>query len=112
MVQRALSHRRTGNRTLEIDVASAATAPTTPSYITIPIRIPSVRGRSESSLPLSRHHLARRSDSVSTTTSSVSSSYKEAGRYLNREQMGESAILDDEFVKREGGMGPEAEGRC
>ncbi|KAK4179572.1 hypothetical protein QBC36DRAFT_322262 [Triangularia setosa] len=112
MVQRALSHRRSSNRSLEIDVNSASTIPTTPrtaSYITIPIRISSFRNRSDSTLPLSRHHLARRSDSVSTTTSSASSSYKET-RYLNHEYMGESAILDDEFVKREGGMGPEAEG--
>ncbi|KAK0668414.1 hypothetical protein QBC41DRAFT_393890 [Cercophora samala] len=106
MVQQALSHRRSSNRTLEIDVSSAAAVPTTSgstaSYVTIPIRISSVRGRSESTLPLSRHHLSRRSDSVSTTTSSASSSYKET-RYLNREHMGESAIVDDEFVKREGG---------
>ncbi|KAK0736689.1 hypothetical protein B0T21DRAFT_411838 [Apiosordaria backusii] len=112
MVQRALSHRRSSNRSFEIDVNSASAVPTTPgtaSYITIPIRIPSVRNRRESTLPLSRHHLARRSDSISTTTSSASSSYKET-RYLNREHIGESAIIDDEFVKKEGGMSPEAEG--
>lgn len=106
MVQRALSHRRSSNRTLEIDVSSAAAVPTTTpgstaSYVTIPIRVSSVRGRSESTLPLSRHHLSRRSDSVSTTTSSVSSSYRET-RYLNRENMMEEAVVDDEVVKREG----------
>ncbi|KAK4124067.1 hypothetical protein N657DRAFT_644258 [Parathielavia appendiculata] len=75
MVQRALSHRR-GARTLEVDTTPTAAGPSTPPYVTIPVIVrtgSTTAGRRES-LPLSRHHMLRRSSSVSGRSTAASSS--------------------------------------
>jgi hypothetical protein len=80
MVQRALSHRR-GTRALELDTTTTTASPSTP-YVTIPVIVrtgssTNTAGRRES-LPFSRHHLMRRSSSVSSR-STVSSSSSSSG---------------------------------
>ncbi|KAH6649526.1 hypothetical protein F5144DRAFT_588220 [Chaetomium tenue] len=103
MVRRALSHRRGSNLKLEVDTAS--TAASTPTYVSIPVIVRTGTARRES-LPLSRHHLMRRSSSVSSRSTASSSSFAgSSGSSSNRGADlydGGSVIVDDIDEELEG----------
>ncbi|KAK3290181.1 uncharacterized protein B0H64DRAFT_64499 [Chaetomium fimeti] len=98
MVRRALSHRRGSNLKLEVDTAS--TAASTPTYVSIPVIVRTSTGRRES-LPHSRHHLLRRSSSVSSR-STMSSGYGGSSSRGTDLYDGGSVIVDDIDEELEG----------
>jgi hypothetical protein len=101
MVRRALSHRRGSNLKLEVDTAS--TDASTPTYVNIPIIVRTGTTRRES-LPLSRHHLLRRSSSVSSRSTASTSSFagsSSSGRGTDLYDGG-SVIVDDIDEELEG----------
>lgn len=102
MVRRALSHRRGSN--LKLDVDTASTAASTPTYVSIPVVVRTGTARRES-LPLSRHHLMRRSSSVSSRSTASSSSFAGSSSSSNRGADlydGGSVIVDDIDEELEG----------
>ncbi|KAH6614667.1 hypothetical protein B0J18DRAFT_413782 [Chaetomium sp. MPI-SDFR-AT-0129] len=138
MVQRALSHRRNSNRTLSVSISNTAhplsnnnnsttTTPSTSHTVqttnTLPIIVrtgPSGahtniagNGRRESGLPLSRHHLMRRSSTASSgSSSSATSSVGGVGVGLRGrkmgdagEEVGEEVIVEDVDEEEGEGLG-------
>ncbi|KAK4146691.1 uncharacterized protein C8A04DRAFT_25617 [Dichotomopilus funicola] len=143
MVQRALSHRRNSNRTLSVSISntthplsnnnnnnSTTTTPSTSHTVqttnTLPIIVrtgPSGahtniagNGRRESGLPLSRHHLMRRSSTASSGSSSSTASSVGGvggvgvclrGRKVGDggEEVGEEVIVEDVDEEEGEGLG-------